>query len=228
MREKIILALDLTKTDEALRLADSLRGALSHIKVGHQLYAQGGMAFVKKIMDMGHKVFLDLKLHDIPNTVRMAVEELASHGLWAVSIHSAGGRKMLEESMKAVRNSETKLLAISVLTSFSQEVWGEVNPHCTIEQALRARAAVVREAGVHGMVCSPLDLPTVKPILGENVFTVVPGVRMVKGGDDQERAASPARAVASGADFIVVGRPILEAQNRLFAINEIEEDIKNA
>jgi orotidine-5'-phosphate decarboxylase len=230
MKDKIILALDMAKVSEALDLADELRGGLSHIKIGHQLYAQGGMEFVKKIIQMGHKVFLDLKLHDIPNTVRMAVEELSSHGLWALSIHSSGGRKMLEEARKAAERGgvDTKLFAISVLTSFSQEVWQEVNPNCTIQEALETRAKVVMEAGIHGMVCSPLDLPVVKPILQDKVMTVVPGVRLIAGAavkDDQERAATPERAVSSGADYIVVGRPILEAEDRIAAIEEIAADM---
>lgn len=231
MKDRIILALDLTNVSEALDLADEVRGALSHIKIGHQLYAQGGMEFVTKIIQMGYKVFLDLKLHDIPNTVRMAVDELSSHGLWALSIHSSGGRKMLEEARKAADNSgaNTKLLAISVLTSFSQEIWQEVNPNSTIKEALEARAKVVTEAGIHGMVCSPLDLAIVMPILQNKVMTVVPGVRLVKGGekDDQERAATPGRAVSAGADYIVVGRPILEAKDRIAAIEEIAEAMIN-
>jgi len=228
MKDKIILALDLTNVKEALDLANELRGGLSHIKIGHQLYAQGGMEFVKKIILMGYNVFLDLKLHDIPNTVRMAVEELSSHGLWALSIHSAGGRIMLEEARKATERNgvNTKLLAISVLTSFSQDIWQEVNPNSTIREALEARAKVVSETGIHGMVCSPLDLPIVMPILQNKVITVVPGIRLITGGaakDDQERAATPERAVASGADYIVVGRPILEAKDRIAVIEEIAE-----
>ena len=230
MKNKIILALDLTNVGEALNLADELRGGLSHIKIGHQLYAQGGMEFVKKIINMGHNVFLDLKLHDIPNTVRMAVEELSSHGLWAMSIHSSGGRKMLEEARKATERSgvNTILLAISVLTSFSQEIWQEVNPNNTIQEALQSRAKVVMESGIHGMVCSPLDLPLVMPILQNKVITVVPGVRLLAAGaakDDQERAATPERAVSSGANYIVVGRPILEAKDRMAAIEEIAADM---
>jgi orotidine-5'-phosphate decarboxylase len=230
MKDKIILALDLTNVNEAINLATELRGGLSHIKIGHQLYAQGGMEFVKRIIQMGHNVFLDLKLHDIPNTVRMAVEELSSHGLWALSIHSSGGRKMLEEARKATEHSgvNTILLAISVLTSFSQEIWQEVNPNSTIQEALQARAKVVREAGIHGMVCSPLDLPIVMPILQNKVITVVPGVRLISGEaakDDQERAATPEYAVSSGASYIVVGRPILEARNRIAAIEEIAADM---
>ena len=230
MKDRIILALDLTDVKEALELAGELIGGLSHIKIGHQLYAQGGMEFVKKIMQMGHNVFLDLKLHDIPNTVRMAVEELSAHGLWALSIHSAGGRLMLEEARKATERSgvNTKLLAISVLTSFSQEVWQEVNPNSTIQEALEARAKTVMEAGIHGMVCSPLDLPIVMPILQNKVMTVVPGVRLIAKGaakDDQERAATPEHAISSGADYIVVGRPILEAKDRMAAIEEIAADM---
>ena len=226
MRDKIILALDLTNVSEALSLADELRGGLSHIKIGHQLYAQGGMEFVKKIIKMGHNAFLDLKLHDIPNTVRMAVEELSSHGLWALSIHSAGGRIMLEEARKATERGSfsTKLFAISVLTSFSQDVWQEVNPNGTIQEALIARAKVVRDTGIHGMVCSPLDLPVVMPILQNKVMTVVPGIRIIAVGaakDDQERAATPGHAISAGADYIVVGRPILEAKDRIAAIDEI-------
>jgi orotidine-5'-phosphate decarboxylase len=229
MKNKIILALDLTDVNEALNLAYELRGGLSHFKVGHQLYARGGMEFVQKIIRMGHNVFLDLKLHDIPNTIRMAVEELSSYGLWALSIHSSGGKKMLEEARKATERSgvNTKLLAISVLTSFSQEMWQEVNPNSLIQEALIARARVVMETGIHGMVCSPLDLPVVMPILQNKIMTVVPGVRLVEGAakDDQERAATPERAISSGADYIVVGRPILEAPDRIAAIEEISADM---
>ena len=137
---------------------------------------------------------------------------------------------MLEEARKATERSgvDTKLLAISVLTSFAQDVWQEVNPNCTIQEALQARAKTVREAGIHGMVCSPLDLPIVMPILQKKVMTVVPGVRLITGGaakDDQERAATPECAVSSGADYLVVGRPILEAKDRIAVIEEI---IRNA
>lgn len=137
---------------------------------------------------------------------------------------------MLEEARKAAERGgvDTKLFAISVLTSFSQEVWQEVNPNCTIQEALETRAKVVMEAGIHGMVCSPLDLPVVKPILQDKVMTVVPGVRLIAGAavkDDQERAATPERAVSSGADYIVVGRPILEAEDRIAAIEEIAADM---
>lgn len=227
MKKKIILALDLTKTNEALELADGLCGSgLTHIKIGHQLYGQGGMPFIEKIMKMGYKVFLDVKLHDIPNTVRMAVEELSSHGLWAISIHAAGGRKMMDEARKA--SHDTKLFAISVLTSFSEDGWAEVTPGTSIGDALKARAAVVRDAGIHGLVCSPLDLPTVKPILNGSVMTVVPGIRMKAAGDDQTRIATPGNAVKAGADYIVVGRPILEAPDRFAAIDAFAADIERA
>ncbi|MDD2205989.1 MAG: orotidine-5'-phosphate decarboxylase [Aminobacterium sp.] len=227
-QNKLILALDVENLTECRQLLSELQGELKHVKIGHQLYAKGGIPFLKEIMTMDYKVFLDLKLHDIPNTVRMAVEALAGEGIWALTLHGAGGRAMLEDA-KAGRDKvggEMNLLGVTVLTSMNNELWEEVTPGCAMSDALKARATVCADAEIDGLVCSPLDLPIINETKGKNLIKVVPGIRPSAGGDDQARTANPKGAIMAGADFLVVGRPILKAPDRLAALHTIVNEIK--
>ncbi len=225
--EHLILALDVERPDEGRELLASLRGGLKYVKIGHQLYARGGTAFLGELHGMGLSIFLDLKLHYIPNTILQAVEALADQGLWALTLHSAGGRRMLDEARRARDKSGSgmSLLGVTVLTSFDEGSWAEVVPGCSLFDALRARAALCHEAGIDGLVCSPLDLASVRAS-APGLFTVVPGVRPQSASDDQARVATPREAIASGADYIVVGRPILGAPDRVEAVERIALDIE--
>ncbi|MGI6251989.1 MAG: orotidine-5'-phosphate decarboxylase [Aminivibrio sp.] len=227
--DRLILALDVDRTEEARELLSALRGELKYVKIGHGLYARGGLPFLREVTAMGYSVFLDIKLHDIPNTVFMAVDILASEGLWALTLHSGGGRKMLEEARRAKegRSSKINLLGVTVLTSFDEESWEEAAPGCSMGLALERRASLCREAGMDGIVCSPLDLAVVKAAGGE-LFTVVPGVRPTASSDDQARQAAPGEAVKNGADYLVVGRPILKASDRASAARAIAGEIEEA
>lgn len=218
----LILALDVERVEEGRDLLSALRGELKYVKIGHQLYARGGIPFLKEIMAMDYAVFLDIKVHDIPNTVFMAVDALASEGLWALTLHCGGGRKMLEEARRAKdkAGSGTNLLGVTVLTSFDDASWEEVAPGCSMALALEKRASLCRETGMDGIVCSPLDLPVVTAA-GKGLFTVVPGVRPASVNDDQARTATPQRTIGSGADYIVVGRPIMNAPDRVAAVRSI-------
>jgi orotidine-5'-phosphate decarboxylase len=171
---------------------------------------------------MDYSVFLDIKVHDIPNTVFMAVDALASEGLWALTLHCGGGRKMLEEAGRAKEKagSGMNLLGVTVLTSFDATSWEEVAPGCPMSLALEKRASLCRETGMDGIVCSPLDLPVVT-VAGRGLFTVVPGVRPASLNDDQARTATPQKTVSEGADYIVVGRPIVNAPDRIAAVKNI-------
>lgn len=226
-RDHLILALDVEEVQEARELLASLQGELKYVKIGHQLYARGGMPFLREILAQEYFLFLDIKVHDIPNTVFMAVDALASEGLWALTLHAGGGRKMLEEARRAKEKSGggTNLLGVTVLTSFDEASWEEAAPGCVLSEALKARAALCRETGMDGIVCSPLDLAVVRSA-GEGLFTVVPGVRPAAADDDQARVATPEKTIRAGAEYIVVGRPIVQAADRKSALKSIVQEIE--
>lgn len=224
----LFAALDLDTLREARRTMDALSGIVDAIKIGPRLYAQGGAPFLKEIVDHGFKLFLDLKLHDIPNTVRLAVETLADLGIFCLTLQAAGGRRMMEESVAARDRlgSTMKLLGITVLTSFDEKSWDEVAPGCPMDAAIKKRAWLCGDCGMDGLVCSPLDLPEVRAVTPPTLLKVVPGVRLVAGGDDQSRVATPADAFRNGADYIVMGRPIYKAPDVRKAVEEIARSIE--
>ncbi|RKJ80824.1 MULTISPECIES: orotidine-5'-phosphate decarboxylase [unclassified Pyramidobacter] len=224
----LFAALDLDTLREARRTMDALSGIVDAIKIGPRLYAQGGAPFLKEIVDHGFKLFLDLKLHDIPNTVRLAVETLGDLGIFCLTLQAAGGRRMMEESVAARDRlgSTMKLLGITVLTSFDEKSWDEVAPGCPMDAAIKKRAWLCGDCGMDGLVCSPLDLTEVRAVTPPTLLKVVPGVRLVAGGDDQSRVATPADAFRNGADYIVMGRPIYKAPDVRKAVEEIARSIE--
>lgn len=218
----LIVALDLDEPDDIQRFLDEIRGEVRYVKVGPRLYFQGGRKFIEGLVNEGYKVFLDLKLHDIPNTVRMAVEALSDLGIWALTLHTSGGVPMMAAAREAVasKGTETLLLGVTVLTSLAGEDWNRVHPDLPLEATLKARASAAQEAGIGGVVCSPLDLEVIRKTC--TLSTVVPGIRPASMGDDQARVATPASAIKAGADYLVVGRPILKAPDRLLAVRDIK------
>jgi len=219
----LILALDVKTTDEAAAFLERLDRATSYVKIGPRLYALGGTKFVRSIIDRGYNVFLDLKLHDIPNTVASAVEPLSELGLWALTLHTSGGYEMMSRSvaMRDKTGSKMKLLGITVLTSLGGELWSDVHPGCDMNAALLGRAETAEKAGMDGIVCSPLDLQLLKGKAAKLV-RVVPGIRAAKvSTEDQTRVATAEDAAKNGAGYIVVGRPILEAADPIFAAKDI-------
>lgn len=221
---KLILALDVDSPTRAERFLSKCGSDLEYIKIGPALYASGGTVFLKELMDRDYRVFLDLKLHDIPNTAASAVRVLTECGIWALTLHSSGGRRMLEEAVSA-RNETgagTVLLGVSVLTSLSGNEWSECHPGCDLEEAVLRRSELCRASGLDGVVCSPADLEWKALARStEGMLRVTPGIRLFKGDDDQRRTATPAAAAALGATHIVVGRPILKAPDPAAAIREI-------
>ncbi len=219
----LIVVLDLPSLDGARDFLDRLDKATKYVKVGPCLYALGGIAFAKEIIDRGYELFLDLKLHDIPNTVASAVEPLSELGLWALTIHTSGGYEMMARSvaMRDKTGSRMKLLGITVLTSLGGELWSDVHPGCDMQQALVGRAETAQRAGLDGIVCSPLDLELLKG-RAEKLLRVVPGIRAKKvSTEDQTRVATAKDAAEAGASYIVVGRPILEAADPIAATKDI-------
>jgi orotidine-5'-phosphate decarboxylase len=215
-QDKIIIALDVPDTNGAMRLLDALcTPALC--KIGLELFTAEGPSVVKAVMDRGSSVFLDLKFHDIPNTVAHAVRSAADLGVSMTTLHASGGPVMLEAAVKAADasgNSELLLLAVTVLTSMDSSQLSstgiDVQPK---EQVLRL-AGLASAAGIGGIVCSPLEIKAIRGSFGDDLRIVTPGVRPSWAAvGDQKRVMTPAEAVSAGADWLVIGRPITAAGN---------------
>lgn len=225
----LILALDMETLEEMWQVLDLVGDKVKQIKIGHRLFALGGRDLLRRLNERW-RVFLDFKLHDIPSVVSLAVRTLADEGVWALTLHTAGGRKMLEGAVreKEKSGSDMLLLGVTILTSLSKEDWEELAPGASFERALLARARVCYECGLNGLVCSAKDLPLFRESFGEKLLKVVPGIRLNGGVEDQARTATPFEAISSGADFIVVGRSITRAKDPREAIDRIEREVEEA
>jgi orotidine-5'-phosphate decarboxylase len=237
LSEKLILALDVETSDEATRLVDLLRGKVGGFKVGLQLFTANGPTVVKRIQEKGEKVFLDLKFHDIPNTVAHAVTEACKLGVSMVTLHASGGSDMMKAAAKAARNWNLKgnstrpiLLAVTVLTSLSESILGE---ELAIQRPLREQvihlAWMAQESGMDGVVASPQEIREIRAACGRNFLIVTPGVRPSwAAAGDQKRIMTPKEAIEAGADYIVVGRPILAAPDPVMAASQVIAEIESA
>jgi orotidine-5'-phosphate decarboxylase len=225
---EIIVALDLPTHTAALGLVDELGDAVSWYKVGSPLFTRSGPAVVRQLRDRGRKVFLDLKFHDIPSTVAHAVESAAALDVQMLTLHASGGPAMLQAAAAAVGDSGPRLLGVTVLTSLGApdlaNLWRREIP--SVQDEVLRLASMVREAGLHGVVASPLETRALRAASGPDFLIINPGIRPVRGApEDQVRTATPAGAVQAGADYLVVGRPILEAEDRTGALERILADL---
>lgn len=212
---RLIVALDLADAASALDFARQMDPADCALKVGFELFVTAGPELIERLHDLGFRVFLDLKFHDIPNTVAAACRAAARRGVWLLNVHASGGLEMMRAAQAAVRevNDSTRVLAVTVLTSSDavtlREVGIQREPH---RQVQLLGALAVREAGLDGLVCSAQEAATLRQSLGEDAFLVTPGIRLEDAShDDQKRVMTPERALAAGASAIVVGRPITRA-----------------
>jgi orotidine-5'-phosphate decarboxylase len=208
----LIVALDFESAERARELVDRLGDRIEFYKVGLELYTAAGMSFVRELRDRGKDVFLDLKFFDIGETVKRAVAQVASRGVRFTTVHSS--RAVMQAAVEGRGDSALKLLAVTVLTSFDQNDLADLGypPECTVSGlvALRVRKAI--EAGMDGIVCSPLEVARVREIAGPRMILVTPGVRSAGAAQgDQKRVATPAEAVRNGADYLVIGRQITRA-----------------
>lgn len=228
---KLILALDLPDRESALKILDGLRGKLEWVKIGLQMYLKYGANFVREVSGMGFKIFLDLKLFDIPNTVASAVESVSALPVSMLTIHASGGREMMRRAVEsaAERNPELLILGVTVLTSFDADSLAETGVELEPEWQVEKLAKLAVDSGLKGLVCSPLEIEGLRSILPEDTVLVTPGIRPSgSSADEQKRIMTPADAARAGSDFIVVGRPILKAENPAFAVSKILEEIANA
>ncbi len=207
-RDRIVVALDFPTAAQALELVGKLSGSVSFFKIGLQLYTAAGPDIVRSIAASGAKIFLDLKLHDIPNTVAKAVASAGSLGVGMLTVHLSGGRRMLEEAVKECP-SDLLLLGVTVLTSSDDETLREIGVTSTVaEQAVRL-AQLGAEAGIRGLIASPHEVRPLREALKDQPVIITPGVRPAWSvADDQKRFATPREALENGADYLVIGRPI--------------------
>ncbi len=227
-RSRIIVPLDVSTEREALRIVDTLHGQVGMFKVGLQLYCATGPRIVRRIVSGGQRVFLDLKFHDIPNTVRRAVEEAANLGATLVDVHAAGGAEMIRAAREAVGAGagRPRLLGITVLTSLDQEDLIEAGVERSLPDQVVALARAGKEAGLDGVVVSPWEIAAIKQACGRHFLVVTPGIRPAGWErDDQKRFMTPGEAAAAGADYLVIGRPILRAADPLQALAAIAEEV---
>ncbi len=237
-RKRLVFALDVGgDLQEALKWVDLLKDHVGIFKVGKESFTRFGPEIVNRIKERGGEVFLDLKFHDIPNTVARASEAAVDLGVSMFNLHALGGRKMMEEAVGAVRKltSEKRLpmpvmLAVTVLTSLKDEDIKALGFPCTAEELALKLARTAREAGMSGVVASPKEAAAIRQACGNDFVILTPGVRGAGkvSGDDQARTLSPYEAVLQGADFLVVGRPIKTAPDPIAAADQICEEIEKA
>jgi orotidine-5'-phosphate decarboxylase len=225
----LIVALDVPNAAAARTLVDRLAGTVGMFKVGSQLFTSAGPDFVRELVARKEKVFLDLKFHDIPNTVSQAVGEAARLGVSLVDVHALGGKAMLEAGVSALPAMGARLLAITILTSHDEGTLGEIGVGGTVPGTVGSLARLARAAGVDGVVASPHEVSLIRETCGPDFLIVTPGIRPLgaKMGD-QARAATPAAALAAGADYLVVGRPITEAPDPVAAAAAIVREMETA
>lgn len=228
MATELILAVDLEDKEVAKNFLAPLRGELSWVKIGLQMFLKYGPAVVDEFADAGFRVFLDLKLHDIPNTVASAIRSLRGRPCGMLTIHTLGGEEMMRRALDAAADAlpQTLLLGVTVLTSMDEKQLAGIGVPAAPMRQVELLAKLAAGAGMRGLVCSPLELPCLRRELGDEIALVTPGIRPKTATlDDQSRVMTPAEAADAGASFIVVGRPILKAADPVSAARAIRTEL---
>lgn len=225
----IVVALDYSTMDDAILMAKKLDPSQCRVKVGKELFTTCGPVILEKLHQLNFDVFLDLKFHDIPNTVAKAVSVAAREGVWMVNVHASGGRKMMEASVNAlqsIQDQQTLLIAVTVLTSMDQNDLQEIGLNVTPEQQVKKLAALARSSGMDGVVCSAQEAQLLSNQLGKDFVLVTPGIRPV-GSDqgDQKRIMTPSEAMAAGSHYLVMGRPITQANDPIKVLEQANRDL---
>jgi len=225
---KIIVALDYSASAPVLALADRLEPSMCRLKVGKELFTASGPDLVEKLMRRGFEIFLDLKYHDIPNTVAQACKVAASMGVWMVNVHAMGGRKMLAEARDAIDTGlhKPKLIAVTLLTSITQQDLTDIGITSTSDEMVMRLAILSRDCGLDGVVCSAQEAKLVRRKCGSDFCLVTPGIRpALTSHDDQSRVMPPLAALQAGSNYLVIGRPITRAMDPLQMLLDINQEI---
>ena len=231
---RLIAALDFPTVEAAKKAVEEIGDAVAYYKVGMELYYAAGNDMIRFLKEHDKKVFLDLKLQDIPNTVASALKVEARLGVDMINVHAVGGKKMMEAAAKAVKETaeelgveRPKLIAVTILTSMDEEQFADLNYKNTLPEQVVALAKLAKAAGLDGVVASPKEAAAIREACGPDFLIVTPGVRPAGSAlDDQSRVTTPAQAFANGSTHIVVGRPIMKAEDRKQAAEAIVEEIK--
>ena len=223
----IVVALDFPTQEQALAMADQLDPKLCRVKVGKELYTATGPAILEQLHKRGYDVFLDLKFHDIPNTCAKAVGVAADLGVWMVNVHASGGQKMMEAARNELEKKTHKplLIGVTVLTSMERSDLAGIGLDIEPIKQVERLAKLTQASGLDGVVCSAREVALIREICGKDFLTVTPGIRP-EGSDigDQKRVMTPKQAVEAGVDYMVIGRPVSEADNPRKACTEIFND----
>jgi orotidine-5'-phosphate decarboxylase len=225
---KVLVALDFSSRQSALSFVEKLDPQLCRLKVGKELFAVAGSEFVSLLIQRGFDVFLDLKYHDIPNTVAKAVQVAAKLGVWMVNVHALGGRKMMEAAQKALLDCEHKplLIAVTVLTSMEQSDLAEIGLQGTPKENVLRLASLAQSSGLDGVVCSAQEVALLRQTVGEDFCLVTPGIRPEGSSrDDQKRIMTPKEAINSGSSYLVIGRPITQSSDPVATLKAINASL---
>ncbi|CAN4269904.1 PyrF Orotidine-5'-phosphate decarboxylase [Methylophilaceae bacterium] len=228
---KIIVALDYADSTSALNLVNQLDSSLCKLKVGKELFTAAGPLLVEKLIAKNFQVFLDLKFHDIPNTVAKACKAASDLGVWMLNVHASGGLEMMQASKQAVDNSlnQPLLIAVTVLTSMNEVQFTRIGIEGSLENHVIRLAKLTKEAGLDGVVCSAGETFKLREELGSDFCLVTPGIRPEKVSlDDQKRVASPSIAIRQGSSYLVIGRPITQATHPIKVLMAINQEIQSA
>jgi orotidine-5'-phosphate decarboxylase len=229
---KVIVALDYNQESDALKFVDSVDPSLCRLKVGKEMFTYFGPAFVKKLIERRFEVFLDLKFHDIPNTVASAVRAAAELGVWMVNVHASGGAKMMtaaREILEPYGSDAPLLTAVTVLTSMDQEQLAAVGIERQVREQVCLLAQLAGKCGLDGVVCSAQEAPMLRQIMGKDFLLVTPGIRPLNAAvGDQSRVVTPKQAVLNGSSYLVIGRPITRAEDPNEVLRQILAETSEA
>jgi orotidine-5'-phosphate decarboxylase len=229
---KVLVALDFANAESALNFVKTLDAKACRLKVGKELFAVAGPTFVKNLVEQGFDVFLDLKYHDIPNTVAKAVQAAARMGVWMVNVHALGGRKMMQTAQNALKEmtdveKKPLLIAVTILTSMEQQDLEEIGLTGTPEDNVLRLASLAKSSGLDGVVCSAQEAAVLRKNIGDDFCLVTPGIRPAGSAvNDQKRIMTPVEAMEAGSSYLVIGRPITQSVNPLDVLNEINSSLE--
>ncbi len=227
---KVIVALDYADAAIALNLVNQLDPSICKLKIGKELFTAAGPQLVEKLIAKNFQVFLDLKFHDIPNTVKNACQAASNLGVWMLNVHASGGSAMMQAALEGVNKSKHQpyLIAVTVLTSMNQASLNEIGIETSVENHVLKLAKLTEISGLHGVVCSALEAQLLKKHLKNDFLLVTPGIRPTSASlDDQSRVLTPSQALQMGASYLVIGRPITQASNPLLTLIAINQEINN-
>ena len=233
LESPIIVALDFPEREKALLLVEELKDLVAGFKVGLELVHFAGLGIIEEIKNRGGKVFYDGKFHDIPNTVARAAKACVSLGVWMFNIHSLGGREMMEEAVKAVKEESKRLgikpplvLAVTILTSLDEERLREMGIELEVGEMVGRLAVLAKECGCNGVIASPREIELIRKRCAEDFLIVCPGIRLEEREEEHKRFSSPKWALEKGANYLVIGRPIIKAESPREALMKILDNIR--